>query len=703
LSRFSVKTTNPNAGKEPSLPLYVAGVTGQGAALYAVTSYFFSIPFALGLVLFTVFAARASFGWARLPHRENYLLPGACGIGIFFIVVQTLAARFGALLPLAVVLTGNDLGVILSLVMTAAVATFLWLTEIAVVFSCVWSIAVIGLAATTNLNVVVIFCFCVYLASALFQLIHHSTLRQAAGQASLNVSQGPLLVQQLKTTAVLWLATIVLGVVIAIPLQMIGRNMSLTSILERLKVSAQPQRRNPAKLKLVFDRPGEFTVGLGPVTDDDTLVYKVQANQTFYWRLRTFAVCEGNQWLPFGDDLTATDIEPESSMAGRNSFVLPKGMEGKRKLTEKVIASVEPIAPVRAMPHIAEPTRVRVGVGAVRKLVDGTIGVSRSFADFGSTVGPYELEAEISTAEPADLNKASRDYPPEILRRYLQEPSPGLLDALAREAIGTTKKPFDQAEAIRKFVANRCTYTYEALPVPPGRNPAEWFLNESKAGYCDLYATSVTLLCRAAGIPARIATGFNAGEIDPERAGTYNLRERNRHAWCEVYFVGYGWVPFDATAITADATAAPVATPPSKQTKRTALPTGPIVLAAVGVVGLIGVGASELLRRRFRGQGKVALSAHERVSRQLAALYRSALKALARKGVPRRRAMTTGEHTQALRAALGDEIADAYAALARLCDLTLFAPAELDDTDLVDARAAHEQLQAALKARKEPA
>lgn len=700
MSRFSGTTINPNAEREPSLPLYVAGVIGQGAALYAVTSYFFTIPFAVGLVLFTVFAARVSFQWARQPGIENRLLPGACALGVFFIVVQMLASRFGTLLPLQVVLSGNDLSVILSLVLTAAVATFVWLSEIAVVFSCVWSIAIIGLAATTNLNVLVILCFCIYLAAALFQLIHHSTLRQAAGRTTVQVTSGPLLAQQLKTAGILWIATLVLGVVIAIPLQMIGRNMSLTSILEKLKVSPQQQRRNAGKLKLVFDRPNEFTVGLGPVTDDDTLVYKVHANQTYYWRLRTFSVSEGNTWLPFGDDTTGTDIEPSETSGGKATFALPGGLEGKRKKTEHVTASVEPVATVRAMPHIAEPTRVRVNVRGVRKLIDGTIGVSRSFGDLGSTVGPYELEADVSTATPEDLNKASKDYPPEILRRYLQEPNPGMLDALAREAIGTTANPYDQAEAIRKFVANRCTYTYDALPVPPGRNPAEWFLNESKAGYCDLYATSVTLLCRAAGIPARIVTGFNAGEIDAETKDTYNLRERNRHAWCEVYFVGYGWVPFDATAITTDATVAPVATPPSKQTKRTTFQIGPAALAAVGVVGLIAVGAGELLRRRVRGTARKTVSVHDQVARHLASLYRSALKALTRQGVPRRRSMTTGEHTVAIRKALGEEGASAYQTLARLCDLVLFDQVQLGEADLAVGQEAHRRLLSALQERK---
>src|SRR5207344_892417 len=67
-----------------------------------------------------------------------------------------------------------------------------------------------------------------------------------------------------------------------------------------------------------------------------------------------------------------------------------------------------------------------------------------------------------------------------------------------------------------------------------------------KRGYCQYYATTMAIFLRALHIPSRLAEGFLPGTRD-KATGVETLIGRNRHQWVEVYFPGYGWVPFDPT------------------------------------------------------------------------------------------------------------------------------------------------------------
>jgi transglutaminase superfamily protein len=80
--------------------------------------------------------------------------------------------------------------------------------------------------------------------------------------------------------------------------------------------------------------------------------------------------------------------------------------------------------------------------------------------------------------------------------------------------------------------------------VPAGRDPVDWFLFDVKIGYCEQFATAETLMLRSLGIPARLATGYSTGDYDPVLDQSI-VRERDAHAWVEVWFPNDGWVPVD--------------------------------------------------------------------------------------------------------------------------------------------------------------
>ena len=90
-------------------------------------------------------------------------------------------------------------------------------------------------------------------------------------------------------------------------------------------------------------------------------------------------------------------------------------------------------------------------------------------------------------------------------------------------------------------------FDYTLAPAPLGRNSIDDFLFSTREGFCEHYASSFTFLMRAAGIPARVVTGYQGGYWS--ELGQYLLvRNSDAHAWSEIWLAGRGWVRYDPTA-----------------------------------------------------------------------------------------------------------------------------------------------------------
>jgi hypothetical protein len=101
---------------------------------------------------------------------------------------------------------------------------------------------------------------------------------------------------------------------------------------------------------------------------------------------------------------------------------------------------------------------------------------------------------------------------------------------------------------LKVFHEDKFSYTLE----PPllGRDAVDDFLFSSKAGFCEHYAGAFVVVMRAMGIPARVVTGYQGGEINPVD-GYMTVRQSDAHAWAEVWLAGRGWVRIDPTAAVA--------------------------------------------------------------------------------------------------------------------------------------------------------
>jgi transglutaminase-like putative cysteine protease len=155
----------------------------------------------------------------------------------------------------------------------------------------------------------------------------------------------------------------------------------------------------------------------------------------------------------------------------------------------------------------------------------------------------------------SQLRAAGREYPPEIVALYGRDTLPagalgplarGLLQAIVAEA--ATDNPYDLAVAIRDTLLDGDQFRYDTdLTDERCEDPSivECFVT-TRAGFCQYYASTMTVFLRELGIPARFVQGWLKGEAD-ERGGGRTIRNHDAHAWVQVYFPGHGWVEFDPT------------------------------------------------------------------------------------------------------------------------------------------------------------
>ena len=195
------------------------------------------------------------------------------------------------------------------------------------------------------------------------------------------------------------------------------------------------------------------------------------------------------------------------------------------------------------LPAIGRPTAVSLDGAAVD-------------TDSGSLVLPgelapglrYEMSGTVDTPDDADLAKASVPTGPAV-RRYLALPGlPFSLGEYARKSVAGARTPYEQAVAIEQVVRLGRKPDVEA-PVGSSYARLETFLfgaegqSGANAGTAEQFASAFAVLGRAVGLPTRVVVGFQPVPEGPD--GVRVVRGSDATAWPEVYFAGWGWVPFD--------------------------------------------------------------------------------------------------------------------------------------------------------------
>lgn len=150
----------------------------------------------------------------------------------------------------------------------------------------------------------------------------------------------------------------------------------------------------------------------------------------------------------------------------------------------------------------------------------------RSALQYTASGGATPHDLAITTALPPDLNPRAL----ELAQSW-------------RRAAGNDRGVLDLA--IGHF--KRGNYIYTLSPPLAGRDSADEFLFDTRRGFCEHFAGAFAVLMRAAGVPSRIVTGYQGGEINPID-GYMTVRQADAHAWVEVWLEDAGWVRIDPTA-----------------------------------------------------------------------------------------------------------------------------------------------------------
>jgi transglutaminase-like putative cysteine protease len=269
-----------------------------------------------------------------------------------------------------------------------------------------------------------------------------------------------------------------------------------------------------------------------------------------YWRAASYDSYQLNGWQQASGDTTEVEAG-QPLLAGTPE-------DPVTELTDP--AQVEIRTDAYADRTLLSPgTPVAVSSSASVLLSDPGLSLAR--VELPGGVTEYTVDARILRMTDTNvisdhlLEAASQDYPQDIVDEYTQVP-PGAIGPNARALLNTmlrganTTNPYDLAGAFRDFLRDPANFQYTTdLRSYPCDDPSaiECFAATHK-GFCQQYASTMAILLRAA-IPGHpIPTRYVQGYLPGDRTGTTEVvRTRAVHAWVEVYFPGYGWIPFDPT------------------------------------------------------------------------------------------------------------------------------------------------------------
>jgi transglutaminase-like putative cysteine protease len=291
------------------------------------------------------------------------------------------------------------------------------------------------------------------------------------------------------------------------------------------------------------------------LTDDAVMDVRVEGTGR-YWRAVVYDHYTGEGWLTRDEDRASFGPDTELSLPAfearglvtqtytfhrDNATVLyamsnPVSLDRSAKVSFNALSSEQ-------IEQVARPRWADQGEPWVEEI---TYMRSNATVDQGES---YQVVSLASQATVNELQEAGTDYPDWVRERYLQLPASitERTRQLARDITAGNDDNFSKTQAIERYMRNNINYNEGLLAPPPNVDKVDYILFTAKEAYCDYYASSMIVMARSLGIPARLAAGFARGSFNSEK-DAFEVLNRDAHSWVEVYFPKYGWVEFEPTA-----------------------------------------------------------------------------------------------------------------------------------------------------------
>lgn len=325
----------------------------------------------------------------------------------------------------------------------------------------------------------------------------------------------------------------------------------------------------------VYDAPAE-PVGVDYVWDssydgisfpkEKTVVLRIRATrERQYWRATTLSAFTDDRWI---ENHVPLDVRPVGGPLAADELTPPRARNAAAwtKQEVEVVGLADEHVVAASMPMAVEGRDLGIGFylnsGVVflqRPLRPGLRYTVWSYAPkprpetlaqagtrYPEALGPY---LDVGRARVDPFGTAGRERLVGSLftdERYQPLwPYRGVWER-ARAVTADAGSPYAAALALEAWFRDAGGFRYDEQPPRPagGAPPLADFVLRAKAGYCQQFAGAMALMLRLLGVPARVAAGFTSGTYE---RGAWVVTDHDAHAWVEIWFPGYGWLPFDPT------------------------------------------------------------------------------------------------------------------------------------------------------------